>query len=409
MNAEIHHPTPPQAEIAINRMEQKHPEAMGKQRKIINEINKQLFTNLTTHKTEDGSVLPYTTVSLSFTPDRKSSSFLERKKKKNQPQIVNPQSNVIEFDLFGYSLLKNEGHPLQRPDALYDRVFFYMGEAKRLGKPLNVTLVSMGQATGLGGKYTKEFYKHGKEQGFRAEAKHIADLANTFKPKDKKQVEDTRWHFYGLSMGALKALETNWEFAAENPTLATSTDMINPPRSPGLSEAYQPGGAQIIVGFGAEGFVKRKIGNIKEKVMAPTYPRKLEEFFEQKGIETEKSQKQNGLKRKAVLYLNVRNILKNELYKRRGEEFPFPVHVQRSYDDFINMSFASHNDCFENNYREIRKIDGNVTTDFVHGNHKTNYYRIDDWAKNMEGVSYTEPQIKKQATNSSFFVPQPVQ
>lgn len=405
MNSEVYHPTPPQAEIAISRMEQKHPETARRQKALINEINRQLFTNLTTHKTEDGTVLPYATIALTFTPDQRTSSLLGRKRKKDQTGI-NPQNNIIEFDMFGYSLLKNEGHPAQRPDALYDRVFFYMGEAKRLGKPIDVTIVSMGQATGLGGKYSKDFYRQSLEADFEPEAKHIVSLANTFKPKDTKKLTDTRWNFYGISMGSLKALDTTWEFKASNPTLTASTDMINPPRSPGLPEEFQPSGPQLIVGFATEGLLRRKMVDIKERAMAPTYPKELEKSFEEKGIDIHDSRKQQWLKKKAVLYLNVRSIIKNDLYKRKGDEFPFPVHVRRAVYDPINMSIAGLK---KNFYGETSIVDGNVTTDFVDGTHSINYYKVDTWAKNMEGVSYNASRMKKKGTNSSFFALQPVQ
>jgi hypothetical protein len=395
-NTGAEHPTPPQAEIAINRMEKKHPEAADRQKILINKINEQLFNNTTTYKTEDGTVFPYTTISFTFTPERQGSSFLGRIKKKEQKEKehseIGSQSNIIEFVQFGYSMVKNEGYPQQRPDALYDRVFHYMGEAKKMGKPLNVTIVSLGQATGLGGKYTDEFYQEGKEHGFKAEAKHIAALAETFIPTDPKKLADTRFNFWGLSMGALKAGRTAIEFADAHPEIPANkyihADMVVPPRSPGLSEEYQPKGGQIIYGFGKEGIARRQIVDMAERVMSPTYQPTVEKYFEEKGIDVFDSKKQLRLKRKAVLYLNVKNILTDDLYKRSGHDFPFPVHVIRASNDFINKTRAiERDDHYDENAIRIVK-EGNVTTEFRKGHHSINFYRVDTWARNMDGVDF---------------------
>lgn len=154
MISEVQHPTPPQYEIALAQMEQDHPNKLNTTRSILNAVNKQAFCNLV-KETEDGQVLPHTKVSLSLVPIPSPSDFI-RDKKVSQP------INVIEINMAGENPLNMR--------TIYDRTFDYMQEAKKEGRVINLTLVSIGQV----------------------DNQPITSVAEQFLPRDENERDNTR-------------------------------------------------------------------------------------------------------------------------------------------------------------------------------------------------------------------------
>lgn len=359
MAPEAQYPRPPQHDTALKRAREKCPEAVDRIDEILNQTDAQLFGNLTLYEPPQfpGVKLPITKVAFSLTPEEEHAS---------------PRS-IIEVNTSGFEKARS---PLA-PENYYDRVFTYAERAKQEGRTIDLTILFVGQATALGGKTTKEFYRAEKQKGLAVEGQIVATLAEKMLPDDPDAKENTLVHFYGKSMGAIKAHEASWEFKPTD--IKKQAELITPPRIPGLSEEYQPTDTQIILGYALQGSINKKIKRVWQEITRREYTQELKAAYEAQGISIEDNLGQRLLKRKMVL-LNVKNILNNKIHERK--DFPFPVDVRAGALDPINVSIRGYQHCKEN---EIIH-EGNLTVIFAMDTHTPDKYPVKAWSRAIKGV-----------------------
>ena len=365
------YPLPPQHKTAIRRVRRICSEEKAEKiDTILTSIDNQAFDNLTAFSPLrfPGVIFPYTKVSFTLSPE---TNVSEKKNSRKRRQPEKPIQKILELNLNGFATPPN-GHPLTQ-DLLYNRIFDYIKNTK---EPTEVTIVRMGQVSGLGGKTTKEFNKAIKKDGFSVEGEVMADFVSELLAAGDVK-DNCNVVFYGKSMGAIKAQEAYTKFESD---IHKRAELEKPPRIPALSKKYQPHAWQILVGFAFEGLLKRKLKALKEEIVTPEYSLEVKNIFEEKGIDTTDSLRERMMKTKTVR-LNVSNILKSKLYETK--EYPSPVHVQAGALDPLNFSVRG----LRRALMHRPKTEGNVHIEFSMATHSSDRYRIEDWVKAVNRVN----------------------
>ncbi len=362
MNAERPYPLTPQYKTVIRQVRERcSPESADKIDATLTDIDRQMFTNLSTCTSErfPGVVLPYTTFSLSVNPG-------------NQSQ--EPERRILAITMGGFGV-PPDGHPVN-PDVYYNPAFQHMSEAKKSGIPTTIEFLVMGQVSGEGGHTTKQFNKATKREGFAPELTMVKSVIKSRLPKDTREREEFGIAFHGRSMGAIKVLELASGFD-EVSDIKKQVHLDSPARIPAIAKEYQSGNLQILIGYALEGLLKDRFKSLTKEIVDTGYAQALQEAFEEKGINTKDNCMQR-LRKEKIVYLNVRNILKSKIYKEK--DFPFPVTAKVGGFDPITMTRAG----IINTLLEKKEVVGQVEVDFLKSTHSIYNYPIEEWAKALE-------------------------
>lgn len=310
----------------LREVAEKAPELSKEVRAILESIDAQGISNLSTFESEEfsGLQIPFTKVNVNTIFGK---VFPTVTQEVNQ-QVKDDSQRIAYFIFRGFAIPPN-GHPFTAWNMVYDRVvteFPKIANAVKNNKPVpEIDVYSLGSPVGMGGRVSKSFIDKVSVNGFETYGKAYVGLVASVLPQDS----ETQIIFNGNSLGSTIAHET----ARNIPERKVSVLLDNPVNVEDRPSAVRYlTGIQQAVAYAAETGVRRIVNKTgqAERREEHEFNANLARILKERGIDSD-SDEQKRLKISLIL-LDEKKLIKGHpldttlrTFVRRGFKDPLTI------------------------------------------------------------------------------------